>query len=83
MHGMTTSNRMANNSIKYFRIDTELRDQKRREWNKPVLWPILAGVILLMVMLIPAANTYRRKIHGAALEARDLDDSIARSQGTS
>ena len=75
--------RMANNSIKYFRIDTELREQKRREWNKPVLWPILVGVILLMVMLIPAANTYRRKVHGAALEARDLDDSIARSQGTS
>jgi ABC-type transport system substrate-binding protein len=75
--------RMANNGTKYFRIDTELRDQKRLEWNKPVLWPIAVGVILLVVMLIPAANAYRRKVHGAALDARNLDGSIARTQGTS
>ena len=38
-------NRLSNNNIKYFRIDTGLREQKRREWNKPVLWPVLLGLI--------------------------------------
>ena len=32
-------NRMANNNIKYFRIDTELREQKRREWNNRCYGP--------------------------------------------
>jgi hypothetical protein len=43
-------NQMANNGIKYQRIDAAVRAQKRAEWNRPVVWPfallILAGVLL-------------------------------------
>ncbi|MGR9114239.1 MAG: ABC transporter substrate-binding protein, partial [Gammaproteobacteria bacterium] len=34
------ANLMANNRLKYSRIDTKVRAEKRRQWNKPVLWPL-------------------------------------------
>lgn len=61
-------NRLSNNNIKYFRIDAALREQKQREWNKPVLWPIMLGVILLTAILIPAIVVYRRKERGAGIK---------------
>jgi ABC-type transport system substrate-binding protein len=39
-------NIMANNKLKYWRIDAAQRDAKRREWNQPVLWPLWLGVAL-------------------------------------
>ncbi|MDN5836656.1 MAG: ABC transporter substrate-binding protein, partial [Nitrosospira sp.] len=40
-------NRLSHNNVKYFRIDAGLREQRRREWNEPVLWPIGLGLIVL------------------------------------
>lgn len=43
------ANVMANNKLKYWRVDAIRRDQLRREWNQPMLWPLwLAGVTLLL-----------------------------------
>ncbi len=43
------TNVMANNKIKYWRVDAKLRDQLRRKWNQPVLWPLwTAGIALLL-----------------------------------
>ena len=42
-------NIMANNKLKYWRVDAKQRDQLRREWNQPVLWPLwLGGATLLL-----------------------------------
>ena len=43
------ANVMANNKIKYWRIDTKLRDALRRKWNQPVRWPLwlAASAVLL------------------------------------
>ncbi|MGH8679402.1 MAG: ABC transporter substrate-binding protein, partial [Burkholderiales bacterium] len=35
-------NTMANNRMKYQRIDPRLREQMRGEWNHPVVWPLVA-----------------------------------------
>jgi len=56
-------NLMANNTLKYKRIDPELRARKRREWNRPVLWPLLAVVAVIVIGLLPGVITYRRKEH--------------------
>ncbi|MGB7649686.1 MAG: ABC transporter substrate-binding protein [Gallionella sp.] len=41
-------NVMANNKLKYWRVDGALREQLRNAWNHPVLWPLgLAGLALL------------------------------------
>jgi len=41
-------NKMANNNLKYLRIDAVQRDALREQWNPPLLWPLwLAGISLL------------------------------------
>ena len=53
-------NLMANNTLKYRRIDPALREIRRAEWNKPVLWPI--GLLLagLVAVIAPAVIAWRR-----------------------
>ncbi len=42
-------NVMANNKLKYWRLDARQRDSLRRKWNQPAEWPLwlLAAVLLL------------------------------------
>ncbi len=58
-------NLMANNTLKYRRVDPVLREQRRREWNRPVLWPIYGGFGILAVSLVPAFISYRRRERAA------------------
>jgi oligopeptide transport system substrate-binding protein len=55
-------NLMANNQLKYTRIDTAARVEKRQQWNKPMFWPLVLGGTVFVLMLIPAINAYRRRI---------------------
>lgn len=54
-------NLMANNTLKYVRIDPQLREEKRGEWNQPIVWPLYLFVLLLIVMVAPAVMAYRRR----------------------
>ena len=60
-------NQMANNSLKYQRLDPPLRERMRRVWNEPVVWPV--GLILLLVALsiVPAILTFRRRERATAV----------------
>ncbi|MDI1292174.1 MAG: ABC transporter substrate-binding protein [Methylobacter sp.] len=60
-------NLMANNQLKYTRIDTADRDTKRQQWNEPVFWPLVLGGAVFVLMLIPAVIAYRRRIKGTKL----------------
>ena len=62
-------NKMANNGLKYQRIDPVLREKLRQEWNRPVLWPLAVGVVVLAVALVPAVRTYRRRERATASPA--------------
>jgi hypothetical protein len=46
---------MANNQLKYTRIDADARTRKRAEWNKPhwqpLWWLFASGALLLLVIL--------------------------------
>ena len=53
-------NLMANNSLKYRRIDPELRARLQAEWNQPVRWPLLLLAILLLVLVLPAYIGFRK-----------------------
>ena len=53
-------NLMANNTLKYRRINPELREARRDEWNRPVLWPIVLGVSALIALIAPAVIAWRR-----------------------
>lgn len=54
-------NLMANNQLKYTRIDTADRTEKRQQWNNPLFWPLALAGGVFVLMLIPAVNAYRRR----------------------
>lgn len=60
-------NLMANNTLKYLKLDPALREEMREKWNQPVIWPSLVIIILLFACIIPAVIVYRRHEMQAAL----------------
>jgi ABC-type transport system substrate-binding protein len=59
-------NLMANNELKYRRVDPAAREAARTEWNRPHwLGPALA-VLALVLALVPAWRAYRRNQEAAA-----------------
>lgn len=46
------------NTLKYVSIDPDLRAKLRLEWNKPLIWPILLVVIILIIMVLPSIIGY-------------------------
>ncbi len=40
---------MANNKLKYWRVDAKLRDGLRAEWNQPSVWPLWLGALALLL----------------------------------
>lgn len=54
-------NQIANNGLKYQRLDVALRAQQRREWNPPVLWPLALLAAVLALGAWPAVVAYRRR----------------------
>ncbi|MBE9533139.1 MAG: peptide ABC transporter substrate-binding protein, partial [Proteobacteria bacterium] len=54
-------NMMANNTIKYRRIDAQQRKELQQSWNKPILWPLAVLLMLGLLILLPAWLLYMRK----------------------
>lgn len=54
-------NLMANNELKYRRIDADARAAARSSWNRPHWWGPLLGVLLLGLALVPAWQVYRKR----------------------
>jgi ABC-type transport system substrate-binding protein len=60
----TRPNNMANNTLKYLKLDPARRAVSRAAWNRPITWPIWAGLGLLVVSALPAWVAYRRRERG-------------------
>ena len=60
-------NLMANNKLKYKRIDPVKRNAQRESWNQPVWWPVLLTIIILCLSIIPAIRYHKRRERSAAL----------------
>lgn len=63
-HGWASNlkpNLMANNRLKYIRIDPAERAAARRQWNRPILWPLFASFVAALLLCLPAVNAYRRR----------------------
>lgn len=65
-YGNVKPNLMANNTLKYKRIEPELRNQRQQAWNPPVVWPLMVLLVLIVVTVIPAVMVYRRHERSAA-----------------
>ena len=60
-------NLMANNKLKYKRIDPITRKAQRKQWNQPVWWPVVLILIVLCLSVIPAIRHHKRRERSAAL----------------
>jgi oligopeptide transport system substrate-binding protein len=58
-------NPVANNSLKYQRMNPQQRIQMIQQWNSPVLWPIGLIILIGMLLILPAFIGYYRKMHRA------------------
>lgn len=62
---------MANNTLKYLRIDPLLRAKERVEWNRPIVWPLIVLLLFVLLEIIPVVvrfwqkehSTYRKRTH--------------------
>jgi len=54
-------NQIANNLLKYQRVDPELRARRRAEWNGPSWWPIAGVVLFALALVFPAVALFRRR----------------------
>ena len=59
-------NNMARNNIKYLKVDARKRAALRREWNRPVLWPLGIILAILIAGAVPAIVSVRRRERLAA-----------------
>lgn len=60
-YGNSKPNLMARNSLKYKTVEPALRARLRRAWNRPVLWPVMAGLGLLALAAVPAWRGHRAR----------------------
>lgn len=54
-------NAMANNTLKYKRIDAALRVEKQKQWNQPVVMPLFIMVLFVLIMLFSLRRIYRHR----------------------
>lgn len=59
-------NSMARNGIKYYRLDVQKRGSLRSHWNRPMLWPLLAIMLILSMLTVPAFGAWRRRAQMSA-----------------
>jgi ABC-type transport system substrate-binding protein len=63
-------NQMARNGLKFYRLDAARREEMRAEWNRPLLWPLLLALVVLVLATLPAVRSWRqRERRGARADA--------------
>ncbi|ASP40226.1 peptide ABC transporter substrate-binding protein [Bacterioplanes sanyensis] len=55
LHGISKA------TLKYIKIDPQLRQEKQAEWNKPNLLPLILVILLLAALIVPAIMVYQRR----------------------
>jgi ABC-type transport system substrate-binding protein len=61
-------NDVGNNILKYQRIDAADRTAARLAWNRPVLWPLMLGFVIILLAVVPGYLGYRRREQRAAMK---------------
>lgn len=64
--GNTKPNLMANNTLKYLKVEPALRVAYQQRWNRPAWWPVWALAGVFIAAILPAALVYRRRLMSPA-----------------
>lgn len=65
---------IANNTLKYERLNVKKRAELRERWNQPTWWPLLFLAGFLLIMLIPLLITYWRREHRPTVTRRNTKE---------
>ncbi len=63
-HGFVHNVKVSGLSVptsKYRDIDADVRQEQRRAWNKPILWPAFAFGLLAIALFVPGLRTYLKE----------------------
>jgi ABC-type oligopeptide transport system substrate-binding subunit len=63
-------NAMSDDTLKYKRIDGELRAKKQEEWNQPVLLPLILLFLFPILMAYPLYRAYQSRQKAVIKEER-------------
>lgn len=58
----TKPHSVMNGQLAYYRLDPALRAKARSDWNRPVVWPVAAGLLVLAALSVPAFVAVRRRL---------------------
>jgi len=61
--GLTKPNGIARYTLKYSSINPVMREEYRQAWNKPIVWPLSIALGIFILLCLPAAFLYWKKIH--------------------
>lgn len=65
--GNAKPSQMVRNTLPYLRLDTALRGEKIQQWNRPLWWPLGVLVVLVLLLVWPAARLLRQRERATAL----------------
>ena len=60
-YGNARPHLMANNTLKYKKVDGEVRAAAQQAWNRPVLWPVWLFAAAAFASLLPAVFGFRAR----------------------
>jgi len=66
-YGNVQPHLMANNTLKYRKVDGVVRDAAQQDWNRPVLWPLGLLLLVLALSLVPAIRGFVARERSRAL----------------
>jgi ABC-type transport system substrate-binding protein len=50
-----------NDRLRYLRVDGPMRAARIAEWNQPKVWPLGVGLLLFLLLFLPARRNYLRR----------------------
>lgn len=68
-------NPLANNTVKYRRIDVEERVRQQAQWNQAVIWPMLIVFMVAVVSIYPLRRAYQRR-QSAVIQAVKKSENV-------
>ena len=58
---------LAHDTLQYQRIDVDLRNQLRSDWNQPIWWPVVVILALVGLLMVPAIRLAWHREHGSTM----------------
>lgn len=67
-------NAMANNTLKYERINVEKRNRFRHQWNQPIIFPLFFLTLFFFMIIVLLWLAYYRREHRPTVKKINIED---------